>query len=115
MDHTGGCDEHPIHLHGHSFWVVKRGVDEIDPNNLESILNSESGNDREFRDTFTLYPNSTVESEELGKPCGWAAIRFIADNPGLWLVHCHVTSHMILGKSFVLYEYNERNPGLVNE
>jgi FtsP/CotA-like multicopper oxidase with cupredoxin domain len=27
----------------------------------------------------------------------WALIRFVADNPGLWALHCHVAWHMEVG------------------
>lgn len=27
----------------------------------------------------------------------WVAIRFIADNPGVWLFHCHIDWHMLTG------------------
>lgn len=84
---------------------------------LEDTLKVEGmrGNKREFRDTWTLFPNSSVESSVSGTACGWGVLRFVADNPGMWLVHCHVTSHMILGKQFVLYEYVDGNEGLFNE
>ncbi|CAN0909832.1 LAC12, partial [Linum grandiflorum] len=25
---------------------------------------------------------------------GWAVIRFVADNPGVWLMHCHLDVHI---------------------
>jgi FtsP/CotA-like multicopper oxidase with cupredoxin domain len=28
---------------------------------------------------------------------GWAVIRFVADNPGLWAFHCHIAWHMEAG------------------
>ena len=28
---------------------------------------------------------------------GWAKIRFIADNPGVWINHCHIDWHMAAG------------------
>ncbi|KAA8534020.1 hypothetical protein F0562_031537 [Nyssa sinensis] len=28
---------------------------------------------------------------------GWAAIRFVADNPGIWLMHCHLDVHITWG------------------
>ncbi|KAJ6878313.1 hypothetical protein NC651_030910 [Populus alba x Populus x berolinensis] len=30
-------------------------------------------------------------------PGGWVAIRFEADNPGIWLMHCHLDSHLNWG------------------
>jgi len=29
---------------------------------------------------------------------GWLAIRFVADNPGAWLLHCHINSHLSVGQ-----------------
>jgi FtsP/CotA-like multicopper oxidase with cupredoxin domain len=29
---------------------------------------------------------------------GWLAIRFIADNPGVWLLHCHINSHLSVSR-----------------
>lgn len=37
------------------------------------------------RDTLTI------------KPYAWALIRFVADNPGLWALHCHIAWHMEAG------------------
>ena len=58
---------HPIHLHGHSFRVLRR--------------NGEPTRYREWRDTVLLPPRERVE------------IAFVADNPGAWMIHCHVLDH----------------------
>jgi FtsP/CotA-like multicopper oxidase with cupredoxin domain len=67
---------HPMHLHGHSFRVVSRNGK---PNPI-----------REWRDTV-LVP--THESAE---------IAFVADNPGDWMFHCHVTDHQETGMMSVI-------------
>ena len=33
---------------------------------------------------------------------GFTIIRFLADNPGYWLVHCHMSWHNHNGKAFVV-------------
>ncbi len=58
---------HPIHLHGHSFRVLARDGRE-EP-------------DRPWRDTVLVAPRERVE------------LAFVADNPGLWMLHCHVLEH----------------------
>lgn len=58
---------HPIHLHGHSFRVLTR---DGAPTRF-----------REWRDTVLLSPRERVE------------IGFVADNPGAWMIHCHVLDH----------------------
>lgn len=34
----------------------------------------------------------------------YVVIRFIADNPGLWLMHCHVDWHMLAGMALTIME-----------
>jgi FtsP/CotA-like multicopper oxidase with cupredoxin domain len=67
---------HPMHLHGHSFRVISR--------------NGRSNPRREWRDTVLVPPRETVE------------VAFVADNPGNWMFHCHVTDHQMAGMMAVL-------------
>lgn len=64
-------DHHPFHLHGHTFQVVGTDGGEI----------PEAGR----------WPEATVLV-----PVGSArTIEFVADNPGDWAVHCHMTHHVM--------------------
>lgn len=67
---------HPIHLHGHAFRVISR--------------NGAPTRHREWQDTVLLNPREEAE------------IAFVADNPGDWLLHCHVQEHMAGGMSSVI-------------
>jgi FtsP/CotA-like multicopper oxidase with cupredoxin domain len=58
---------HPMHLHGHVFRVLSR--------------NDVPEAHRPWRDTVLVAPRETLE------------IAFLADNPGDWLLHCHVLEH----------------------
>ncbi|MDH5579586.1 MAG: multicopper oxidase domain-containing protein, partial [Betaproteobacteria bacterium] len=62
---------HPTHLHGHSFRVLTR--------------NGAPTRHREWLDTVMLDPRERVE------------IAFVADNPGDWMLHCHVLEHQASG------------------
>jgi len=62
---------HPIHLHGHSFRVIAR--------------DGAPTRYREWRDTVLAMPKERVE------------IAFVADNPGDWMIHCHVLEHQAGG------------------
>jgi FtsP/CotA-like multicopper oxidase with cupredoxin domain len=62
---------HPMHLHGHSFRVLMR--------------NGVGVPHREWGDTVLLAPRERAE------------IAFVADNPGDWMFHCHVTDHQMTG------------------
>jgi FtsP/CotA-like multicopper oxidase with cupredoxin domain len=61
---------HPMHLHGHSYQVT-----EIDGRALSGAV----------RDTVLVPPSTTVK------------VAFDADNPGLWVYHCHNLYHMAAG------------------
>jgi FtsP/CotA-like multicopper oxidase with cupredoxin domain len=84
---NGAAEFHPWHLHGHSFWVVGRGDGNYDPDRDVPTYNLV---DPVLRDTVTLWPLQ------------WTAIRFVADSPGVWLFHCHITAHQIMGMSFAI-------------
>ncbi|WP_207887460.1 multicopper oxidase family protein [Pseudomonas sp. 30_B] len=62
--------QHPIHLHGMAFKVLDSDRREIIPY---------------FTDTYLLGKNET------------ARVALVADNPGLWMFHCHVIDHMETG------------------
>ena len=62
--------QHPIHLHGMTFKVIASNRKRIDP---------------WFTDTYLLGKNET------------ARIALVADNPGVWMFHCHVIDHMETG------------------
>lgn len=62
-----GAESHPMHLHGHNFYVVGRGFGNFNPVTDPSRFN-------------LVDP---VERNTVGVPVGgWLAIRFRADNPG---------------------------------
>ncbi|MEW5847969.1 MAG: copper oxidase [Myxococcota bacterium] len=66
-------DSHPIHLHGHSFWVTGTDGGPIPP--------------------AAQWPETTVNV-----PVGSTRdIEFVADNPGDWPLHCHKTHHVMNG------------------
>ncbi|KAI5359150.1 Putative multicopper oxidase, type 1, multicopper oxidase, copper-binding, cupredoxin [Septoria linicola] len=75
--------KHPFHLHGHNFQVVYRSPDEwgfYDPANHTDFPQKPMR-----RDTFWVRPNGNF------------VIRFKADNPGIWLFHCHLEWHLASG------------------
>ncbi|KAJ2457013.1 ferroxidase fet3 [Coemansia sp. RSA 2424] len=74
---------HPMHLHGQFFQIVERGV----IGNSSSAIKS---SDTPMRRDTTLVP-----------PGEYAILRFRADNPGVWLMHCHIDLHMELGLSMM--------------
>jgi FtsP/CotA-like multicopper oxidase with cupredoxin domain len=66
---------HPIHLHGHDFWVLASGTGSYDSTVVLNLQNPPR------RDT-ALMPTA-----------GYLVLAFITDNPGVWLMHCHIGWH----------------------
>ncbi|XP_019254657.1 PREDICTED: laccase-17-like isoform X2 [Nicotiana attenuata] len=77
-----GAESHPLHLHGFNFYVVGQGFGNFDPN----------------KDPANFNLIDPVERNTVGVPSGgWVAIRFLADNPGVWFMHCHLEVHTSWG------------------
>ncbi|XBI66638.1 hypothetical protein VPH35_046169 [Triticum aestivum] len=77
-----GAESHPFHLHGFNFFVVGQGFGNFDP----------------AKDPAKYNLVDPVERNTVGVPAaGWVAIRFRADNPGVWFMHCHLEVHVSWG------------------
>ncbi|KAF9728360.1 hypothetical protein PMIN02_008335 [Paraphaeosphaeria minitans] len=72
---------HPIHLHGHDFYVLAQ----------------ESGKTWEG-DISTLQMDNPPRRDTATLPAkGYLVLAFESDNPGLWLMHCHIPFHLSQG------------------
>lgn len=63
---------HAMHIHGHHFRILERSASDVDEG-------------QPWRDTFLIGPEQTTR------------IAFVADNPGKWLLHCHMLEHAAAG------------------
>ncbi|KAG6576337.1 uncharacterized protein IUM83_17771 [Phytophthora cinnamomi] len=83
-------EQHPFHMHTHAPWVVGSGT--------ASIKDVRSGNlpplklqGAMMRDVYTVPPCTTDANDD--HKCvdiGYLVLRFTADNPGAWIMHCHI-------------------------
>lgn len=94
-------NRHPFHLHGHSFQIVQKSpgfTDSAELGPAEPVPYNESAPLMDFpetpmhRDTVVLEPN------------GHVVLRFVANNPGVWLFHCHVDWHLEQGLAATFIE-----------
>ncbi|XHG04318.1 hypothetical protein AWENTII_007594 [Aspergillus wentii] len=98
---NGDTGSHPFHLHGHNFQLVDRfpsyGPHFYDYADGDPVVYNAS-NHSSFptyparRDTFVLPPQ------------GYFVIRFRANNPGVWLFHCHIDWHLVQGLAMTFVE-----------
>ncbi|MBI4826138.1 MAG: copper oxidase [Nitrospirae bacterium] len=70
-----GAQIHPMHLHGHQFLIVAK-----DGNPVPAPM-------QEKRNVLPLLPGESYD------------IEFIADNPGVWALHCHEPHHVMNGET----------------
>lgn len=68
---------HTMHLHGHHFAVL-------------TVNGKKPSGSPIYSDTFNVTPHSTVE------------VAFLANNPGVWMAHCHVLYHAYSGMMFMI-------------
>eukprot|EP00258_Populus_trichocarpa_P026551 XP_024442570.1 laccase-1 [Populus trichocarpa] len=88
-------ENHPIHVHGHNFFIVGSGL----------------GNFNEARDRKRYNLVDPPERNTVAVPSGgWAAIRIKADNPGVWFIHCHLEQHTSWGLATGFIVHNGEGP-----
>ncbi|KAK4748230.1 hypothetical protein SAY87_014816 [Trapa incisa] len=81
-----GVENHPMHLHGFNFHVLAQGFGNFNPANDRKKFN---------------FVNPVIRNT-IGVPVGgWAVIRFQANNPGVWMFHCHLDVHLPWGLATV--------------
>ncbi|KAK4448756.1 Cupredoxin [Podospora aff. communis PSN243] len=78
---------HPFHFHGHHFQVCQRAA-------------QRAGDAGEIDCSGELMERDTIDIEGASH----AVIRFKADNPGIWLFHCHIEWHVPVGLSATIIE-----------
>lgn len=71
LGNLSGMDHHPIHLHGYAFRIT-----ETDGGGIPETA--------QHPDTTVLVPTGATRTVE-----------FVADNPGDWAMHCHMTHHVM--------------------
>lgn len=85
-----------MHLHGYSFYVVGWGIgnfdEKKDPLNYNLV-------DPPLMNTIAVPRN------------GWTTIRFKANNPGVWLMHCHLERHISWGMEMAFIVKDGKGPG----
>lgn len=77
-----------MHLHGHDFAILEQAY-----NKTFNISNLNLKHNNPPRRDVVLMPRK-----------GYVVIAFKADNPGPWLVHCHIARHISEGLGMTIME-----------
>ncbi len=143
---------HPVHLHGHHFFVLSTGygkysdsngfLTENSPditcipggseNNPDVVVINSTSPSYSTSPTYSPLPESeyfcsndiswttpepsftldayTVRKDTVVVPAGgYVVIQFVSDNPGFWLMHCHIEAHLQTGMSLIVNEAQSRH------
>ncbi|KAL4914974.1 multicopper oxidase-domain-containing protein [Aspergillus aurantiobrunneus] len=92
---TTGTISHPIHLHGHDFFVLAQGV-----NPWDGQIRTDNP---PRRDTAMLEAN------------GYLVMAWETDNPGAWLMHCHIGWHTTQGFALQFVERYDEIAGILDQ
>ena len=107
MDDKG----HPFHLHGHDFYVLSRHaparVGSYDLWNPFDSTKSPAGGPMNL-------VNPAKKDTVYVPSMGYVVLRFHANNPGLWLLHCHILWHQSvgMGMAFQVGDYSSKDTWL---
>ncbi|KAF8542012.1 multicopper oxidase-domain-containing protein [Trichophaea hybrida] len=89
---------HPIHLHGHDFAILQQGPGEWDALDPKPNL------------TLSNPARRDVALLDAG---GYLVIAFRTDNPGVWLMHCHIAWHASSGLALQVVERQSEIQGTI--
>jgi FtsP/CotA-like multicopper oxidase with cupredoxin domain len=92
-------------MHGHDFLLLGSG------NGIFSVA-------RDFKSLKLNNPPrrdvATLPASDSGEPTGgWIVIGFPLDNPGIWMIHCHIAWHASEGLAMQFVERLDEIPGKV--
>lgn len=90
---------HPFHIHGHKFYVMQVGMPKHGVPMTLPLVKSMMSIRNATKQANKYYPIK----DTVGVPTqGFIVLRFKADNPGFWLLHCHFGEKIEKVQSFCL-------------
>ncbi|XP_033761221.1 L-ascorbate oxidase-like [Pecten maximus] len=118
---------HPVHLHGHSFYVMKMGFGQYNSNGFLNGSTPDISCDIGSKGfcnkpvwANTTWNGGNIPGLVLDRPAqkdtvivpthGYVVIRFKADNPGAWFFHCHIDIHNTNGMGMAIVESPDKYP-----
>ncbi|KAI3394203.1 hypothetical protein diail_3018 [Diaporthe ilicicola] len=117
--------EHPFHMHGHSVQVVGWGPGRYDASSSSSSSPPPPSSARVGAALAATTATATTTTWNLANPLrrdtftvpaeSHVVIRFRADNPGIWVLHCHVAWHLEAGMLVSFLERPDDLKRLLNE
>lgn len=115
---AGKAASHPVHLHGHSFYILHIGYGMDNMTNSEDIKcewknrickpswNEENGQPSTVLEAIrSRMVKSHIRKDTVIVPArGYVVVAFRANNPGYWFLHCHIEGHLTAGMAVIIEE-----------
>ncbi|KAJ5625031.1 multicopper oxidase-domain-containing protein [Penicillium lagena] len=104
---------HPFHLHGHHFYILtiqeatfgwgsyNPFVDDYPPGLEPDETTDNTHTNTSQEQPYDLTRASLRDTVQIPSR-GYAVLRFRADNPGVWMLHCHILWHLATGMAMLI-------------
>ncbi|RMZ75052.1 hypothetical protein DV737_g5494, partial [Chaetothyriales sp. CBS 132003] len=98
---------HPVHKHANKFYVIGSGVGDF---NYSTVAEAQAAgvefnlDNPPYVDGYTSTP-----AEEEG---AWVVLRYQANTPGAWLLHCHIQTHLSGGMAVAILDAVDQFPAV---
>ncbi|EAW14604.1 laccase abr2 [Aspergillus clavatus NRRL 1] len=97
QDPTPVQPPHPLHKHSNKAFILGNGLGKFQWGSIEEAKQASPNSFLKtpiYRDTFVTSPRGEA----------WTAIRYHVENPGPFLLHCHMETHLASGMGLVLLD-----------
>ncbi|KAH7631021.1 multicopper oxidase-domain-containing protein [Sordaria sp. MPI-SDFR-AT-0083] len=110
---------HPIHLHGHDFAVLRQSsknwYDDPDIGHIGEGKRWFTPDKLNCENEMLDCENPTRRDVVLLPASGYVVIAFKADNPGAWILHCHIAFHASSGLAMQIIENKDLIPAIMEK
>lgn len=100
---------HMIHKHANKMWQIGAGVGLW---NYSSVAEAMEAEPDQFNLENPMYRDTFITSFD---GASWIALRYQVTNPGPWLFHCHLDTHLAGGMAVVILDAVEDWPAIPSE
>lgn len=91
---------HPIHKHGNKAFILGAGEGNF---TWSTVAEAATAMPQNFNLVNPSYRDGFVTLPSVDKPT-WLAVRYKVENPGVWMLHCHIQSHLNGGMAVVILD-----------
>ncbi|PWY90082.1 putative L-ascorbate oxidase [Aspergillus heteromorphus CBS 117.55] len=107
---TAGQPQHPFHKHSNKYFVIGSGTE---PFVWASVADAMRSIPERFNLVNPPLRDTAVSPASVDGPA-WLAIRYFVQNPGPWLLHCHIQMHHSGGLAIAVLDGVDEWPVMSN-